>query len=149
MYHNHVFIIGNITRKPELKVLPSGTKVINLNIAVNSTWTDKTTHEKKESVEFISVMVFGQQAENCATWLDKGQKVLVEGKIKNRVEETEKGKRYHTGIIASRVQFGPKPNGTSKNTANDRTEVSEEVQEPSQGGFEYPESDINPEDMPF
>ena len=148
MFQNYVCIIGNITRKPELKKSGDGISILSLNIAINSVWFDKQTNEKKESVEFISVTVFGKTAENCAIYLDKGQKVFVEGKIKNRVEETEAGKRYHTGIIASRVQFGPKPQGQGtapatkvENTTTDSSETQEQ--------FTYPDTEINPDDVPF
>lgn len=160
MYLNKVTIIGNLTKKPELKALPSGEKMSPMNIAVNSVWNDRTTGQKRESVEFISVLVFGKTAELCAQYLDKGQKVYVEGKIKNRVEEREGEKRYHTGIVGERVQFGPRTN------ANGRDMGSIENGENSQGrprpaataagqrtigntGMPYPEDDINAEDIPF
>lgn len=153
MYQNRVEVIGNLTRKPELKQTGS-VVLVGLNIAVNSTWIDKTTNEKKESVEYISVTVFGKQAENCAQWLEKGQKVYVEGKIKNRVEETPDGKRYHTGIVAERVQFGSKPvakevgDTTYENNSANKT-VAPAKQVNVQSSIEYPTEKIDPADIPF
>ncbi|MDQ3158789.1 MAG: single-stranded DNA-binding protein [bacterium] len=160
MYENKVIIIGNLTKKPELRDA-NGIRMCGLNIAVNSTWTDKDSGEKKESVEFISVTVFRKQAEICAQWLDKGQKVYVEGKIKNRVEEREGEKRYHTGIIADKVQFGaksaPKDENDNRSTYAEQprtatpTAPNNPVQKSMVGntGIEYPTEDINPDDIPF
>lgn len=149
MFENKVIIIGNLTRKPELKKTASDVILTGLSIAVNSVYYDKNTNEKKESCEFISVTVFGKVAENCAMFLEKGQKVYVEGKIKNRVEDTEAGKRYHTGIIASRVQFGSRANGPTSSSQNNAAIKTPEDREPEQSGFTYPEEDINPNDIPF
>ena len=158
MYSNLVILIGNITRQPELKALTNGNKVTNLTVAVNKTWTDRESGEKKEATEFISVSVFGKQAENCAQYLEKGQKVMVEGHIKNRVEEKDGSKTYHTGVVADRVQFGQKAGGSSQNgnnTGYKSKNTSESAIDTNSKAYDaldpidYPEENINPEDIPF
>ena len=151
MFENKTITIGNLTRTPELKT--SGNTVLcSLNIAVNSTWTD-SNGQKQESVEFISATVFGKQAENCAKYLVKGQKVYVEGKIKNRVEEKDGSKVYHTGIVANRVQFGQKPNPAGAENGGyqkpEKPNVSRETSSVEEKGFEYPTEVIDPADIPF
>lgn len=136
MYLNKAIISGNLTRDPEMKSLPSGVKVTNFSIATNRVYyKDEAKHEE---VEFHNIVVFGRQAENAAQYLKKGQSALVEGRIQTRSWDGEDGqKRYRTEIIAENVQFGPKAGGGG---------ASSESAEPS---FEYPEEDINPEDIPF
>lgn len=151
MYENKVIIIGNLTRKPELKSLDNGTKLTSLSVAVNSTWIDRDGN-KQESVEYIGVAVFGKTAENCAQYLDKGQKVYVEGKIKNRVEETEEGKRYHTGIVAERVQFGQKSAGMGESTTSGVKAPESGQNAKITGGtepIEYPNEKIDLSNIPF
>jgi len=148
MYQNEVTIIGNLTKTPELKAFGNdGGRLTNLNIAVNTVYYDKETKEKKESVEFISVLVFGKTAENCASYLIKGQKVFVRGKIKNKVEQTPDGNRYHTGIVAEQVQFGSKPQGQTGETKTEYKGKST-FEAPD---IDYPNDDINPDDddIPF
>lgn len=159
MNENKVIIMGRMVRQPELKT--SGDTVLCfLNIAVGSVWIDKPTGEKRESVEFIGISVFGKRAEHCAQYLEKGQLVYVEGRIKNRVEQTPDGNRSHTGIVADMVQFGPKSSNAGGNGV-DTEQTSYTAPKAPQGpiqpkskpthtvsGIEYPEGP-NPEDIPF
>lgn len=147
MYKNLVIVIGNLTKAPELKILDSGKIYTNLNIAVNSNWTDDKG-VKQESVEFLSFGVFGKQAEYCTQYLVKGQKVYVEGKIKNRVEESADGKRYHTGLIANMVQFGSKPQGGEKSD-HDKDRKAGEVEPRGINENDLDYGEINPDDIPF
>lgn len=146
MYQNQVFIIGNITRQPELK-RTNGTNLCGLNIAVNSSYYDKEKAEKVEKTEFISVLTFGTTAENCAKYLVKGQKVFVDGKIQNKVEESADGKKYHTGIIANRIQFGSKPAGAENTTKQEEITPVETKVEQENLEYEYPENNL--EQPPF
>lgn len=155
MYQNLVIIMGNLSRKPELKTFNGG-QLTSLSIAINKVWFDKETKEKKESVEFVSVTVFGKQAENCVQYLDKGQKVYVEGFIKNRVEETDAGKRYHTGIVAEKVQFGPKTGAGGTNTHSEgestpqgNVATNSGTKKGDMDPIDYPEEDIDISQIPF
>lgn len=104
---NSVVLGGNLTRDPELKYLPNGTAVCDLNIAVNKKWTDKGTGEKKESVAFVGVVAFARTAEMAAQHLKKGAPVLIEGELtQDRWEDKTSGqKREKTKVTAQRVHF--------------------------------------------
>jgi single-strand DNA-binding protein len=117
MYLNKANILGNLTRNPELKTLPNGTKITSFSLATNRTWKDKDG-SKKEEVEYHNVVVFGRQAETSAQYLVKGQKCLVTGRLKTQSwEDTATNKKmYRTEIIADNVQFGSRSD--SKPTEN-------------------------------
>ncbi len=109
MYINKVFILGNLTRDPELKSLPSGIKVCEMGVATNRYWKDRQTGERKSDVEYHNVVVFGTTAENVVKFLKKGDSVFVEGRLRTRSWEANDGsKRYRTEIVADNVQFGAK-----------------------------------------
>ena len=72
MYLNKAIIIGNLTRDPELRALPSGIQVASLSVATNRVWKDKNG-AKQEASDFHNVVVFGRQAETSAQYLKKGQ----------------------------------------------------------------------------
>ena len=108
MYLNKVIIIGNLTRDPETRAMPSGQKVVTLGVATDRVWKDKIGN-KQQATEYHNVVVFGRQAETCGQYLKKGQSVLVEGRIQTRSWAGQDGvKKYKTEIVADRVQFGPK-----------------------------------------
>lgn len=110
---NKVFLLGNLTRDPETKVVPSGTKVTTFGLATNRTFLDKTG-EKQEDVCFITVLVWGKAAEACGTFLKKGRQVLIEGRLQYRAWEKEGVKHSVHEVVADRVQFlGPKTDGPS------------------------------------
>jgi single-strand DNA-binding protein len=102
---NKVFLMGNLTRDPELRYVPSGTAFANFTVAVNRSYKD-ATGEKKEEVSFIRVAVWGKMAEVCGEYLTKGRPVLVEGRLKTRTWETPEGqKRSAMDVVATSVQF--------------------------------------------
>ena len=109
MYLNKSLIYGNLTREPELKAMPNGSKVCNFSVAVNRIYKD-SDGAKKEQVEYLNIVVFGKQAETSAQYLKKGQGVLIEGRIQTRSwdDKTTGEKKYRTEIVADSVQFGPK-----------------------------------------
>lgn len=123
---NRVFLVGNLTRDPELRYIPSGTAVANFTLAINHVYKDNTG-EKKEDVSFIRVVVWGRIAEICGEYLVKGRSVLVEGRLRSRTWDGQDGqKRSVVEVIASSVQFlgpkdrkiqsaGPSENGSNRN----------------------------------
>ena len=153
MYFNKAIIIGNLTRDPEMRSLPSGQPVVNFSLATNRTWKDKEGN-KQESAEFHNIVVFGRQAEIVAQYLKKGSSALVEGRLQTRSWDAEGGvKRYRTEIVADRVQFGPRTGGggyTTPASPGARTSAPKEKEkEPPLETIEYPEEDSKPEDIPF
>jgi single-strand DNA-binding protein len=107
---NKVFLIGNLTRDPELRYTASGTAVADLGLAVNRRYTNGGG-ELKEDVLFITVVVWKNQAEAAAQYLAKGSPVHVEGRLQSRSWETKDGdKRTTFEVVAERLQFlGRKP----------------------------------------
>ncbi len=147
MYLNKAIIIGNLTRDPEVRAIPSGVKVASFSVATNRVWKDKNG-VKQENVDYHNVVVFGRQAEICGQYLKKGGSVLVEGRMQTRSWDDAGGvKKYRTEVIADRIQFGPRrdvPAGHS-----DAPVPAEEDHKKALDTIEYPEEEINPEDIPF
>jgi len=151
MYLNRAFIIGNLTRDPELKTLPSGTQVCSFSVATNRVWKDKEG-AKQESVEYHNIVVFGRQAETSAQYLKKGQNVLVEGRLQTRSWDTQDGtKKYRTEIVADRVQFGQKGGavGPKEGGFKGKSGAKEEPADKNDEEIKYPEEEVNPDDIPF
>ena len=148
MYLNKAIIVGNLTRDPEITVIPSGQKVCKFGVATNRVWKDKTG-AKQESVSYHNIVVWGRQAETSAQYLKKGQQVMIEGRIETRSwdDKTSGEKKYRTEIIADRVQFGLKSNGGAGASTAGAEKLAPENQEID--SIQYPEEDINPEDIPF
>lgn len=136
MYLNKAMVYGNLTRDPEMKALPSGQNVTSMSIATNRTYTDRDG-KKQEEVEYHNIVVFGKTAENCAKYLTKGSGVYVEGRLQTRSWDKDGVKQYRTEIVAETVQFG------SKSSSAPVEQKSDSVLP------EYPEEEINPEDIPF
>ena len=132
MYLNKAIIIGNLTRDPETKALPSGIKVTTLGVATNRVWKDKSG-AKQESTDYHNVVVFGRQAETVSQYLKKGSSLLVEGRLQTRAwDGTDGQKRYRTEIVADRIQFGQRSGGQSNNqNSNSGAQSKVESQEDS------------------
>ncbi|MCK4918185.1 MAG: single-stranded DNA-binding protein [Candidatus Pacebacteria bacterium] len=148
MYLNKAIIIGNLTRDPELKALPSGGQVVNMGVATNRVWKDKEGN-KQESVEFHNIVVFGRQAETSAQYLKKGSSVLIEGRLQTQSWEADGVKKYRTEIVADRVQFGPRKDGGAPSSSAQSEPVNKGDEAPKPEGIDYPAEEINPEDIPF
>jgi len=124
---NRVIISGNLGRKPEVRKANSGTAVCNFSIATND--RVKKGDEWVDDTQWHNIVVFGKQAENCEKYLDKGSKVLVEGKIRTRSWEDKEGNpRKSTEIVANNVEFlnkvengasAPQPKPQSNNSFRD------------------------------
>jgi len=152
MYFNRAIVIGNLTRDPELRSLPSGIQVATIGVATNRVWKDKNG-AKQESSDFHNVVVFGRQAETAAQYLKKGASVLVEGRMQTRSWDGADGqKKYRTEIVADRVQFGPRSGGASAPSAapagSTNTAPQSQPDAPTDT-IEYPEENINIDDIPF
>jgi single-strand DNA-binding protein len=90
---NTVSIVGNLTREPELRFTPSGQATATFGIAVNRTWTDRQSQERRESTSFFDVVCWGTLAENAATSLSRGTRVVVTGRLDQRSWESQEGER--------------------------------------------------------
>lgn len=148
---NSVVLIGRLVRDPELRYLPNGgTAVANFSLAVDK----QLSKEKKQEMEskgqptadFINIVVWGKQGENCANYLKKGRNVAIQGRIQTGSYTAADGnKRYTTDVVAERVQFidwgdstpGSSPKPQSNNSGDFNTE-----------GFHLDDS-VDDEDIPF
>jgi single-strand DNA-binding protein len=84
MAYQNVTVLGNLGQDPEVKQLPSGTSVVNCNLAVNETWSDRQTNERKEKTTWFRLAIYGRQAEVFAQYMKKGSQVLVVGTVEAR-----------------------------------------------------------------
>lgn len=104
--YNRIVLIGNLTRDPEYKQLPSGQAVCRLGLAVNRQYKNKQTGAMVQEVCFIDIDVFGAQAESCRQYLQKGRPVLIEGRLKFDTWQTPDGQtRSKHSVVADRVVF--------------------------------------------
>lgn len=152
---NKVILYGNLTRDPEVKALPSGIQVATFGLATNRVYRDRTGN-KQEQADFHNIVVFGRQAETVSQYLKKGNSAFVEGRLQTRSWEKDGEKKSRTEIVAERVQFGPKGGGSGGESysggvsrGKNKTPTADESVPPSGGGIEYPQEEINPEDIPF
>lgn len=123
---NKSILIGRLTRDPELKYIPSGDAVANFTLAVDRPFANKAGEKE---ADFIPIVVWKKQAENCAKYLTKGSQVAIDGRIQVRSWEKDGKRQYMTEVVADRVEFLSK---------------SQKAPEDSYGGREvdYDESDI-------
>lgn len=152
MYINKAIIYGNLTRDPEMRALPSGVPVATFSVATNRVWKDKNG-SKQESTDYHNIVVFGRQAEIVNQYLKKGAGVFVEGRIQNRSwdDKSSGEKKYRTEIVADRIQFGPKAGGggMSVEGSSGPSKSAKSAKEEELETIEYPDEDINPDDIPF
>ena len=146
-------LYGNLTRDPEMRALPSGGNVASFSVATNRVFK-KADGSKQEATEFHNVVVFGRQAETVSQYLKKGSAVYVEGRIQTRSwDSPEKGKQYRTEIIAERVQFGPRATsggeGGGYSGGSRQSDAEAPQAAPKDDAIDYPQEDINPDDIPF
>lgn len=127
--------MGNIGSEPELRFTPSGKQTCSFRVATNRTFKG-ADGERKESVEWFSVVVWGKQAEACNQYLNKGSLIYCEGRMQTRSWEGQDGqKHYRTELIANQVIFLNRKQNANK--------------EPSKENAEVPEGEVEPEDLPF
>ncbi len=105
---NKVILLGNLTRDPEVRYTPNGIAVASFAIAINRKY--KQGDETREEVSYIDIVVFGKQAESCGQYINKGDSVLIDGRLQQRRwDDKESGqKRSKIEVIAQSVNFMPK-----------------------------------------
>jgi single-strand DNA-binding protein len=112
---NKAVIVGTLGQDPDVKYTASGSPVVNVSVATNESWKDKTTGENIEKTEWHRIVIFGKLGEIAAQYLKKGSQVYFEGKIQTRKWQDQTGNdRYSTEIVANEMQMlGGKPGGGS------------------------------------
>lgn len=151
MYLNKVQLYGNLTRDPEVKALPSGQPVANFGIATNRSYKDKNG-ARQEQTEFHNAVAFGRTAEVIGQYLKKGRPIFVEGRLQTRSWDKDGQKQYRTEIIVENFQFGADGGRGAGAGTPGATPAHEDAGAPSQASadeIQYPDEEINPEDIPF
>ncbi len=150
---NKAFMMGNLTRDPELRYLPNGTAVTTFTIASNRVYS-LPSGEKKEEATFMRVVVWGRRAETCGEYLAKGSSAFVEGRLQSRSWEGQDGqKRSTVEIVADNVQFlgRPKKDGQSapagKSNSQEGLNMMPDVDLPPNGASAKPASQVD--EVPF
>ncbi len=113
---NKVFLMGNLTRDPELRYTPTGTAVAGFGLAVNRRWKSQGGEDREETV-FVDVNAFGRQAEVISEYLSKGRPIFVEGRLRlEQWEDRSSGqKRSKLTVTLENFQFlGSPPQGAQK-----------------------------------
>ena len=120
---NKCFLIGNLTRDPELATTNSGVSVCRFALAVTRNFSNA---EGERETDFLNIIVWRGQAENCHKYLKKGSKCAVTGSIQTRSYDTNDGtKRYVTEIVADNVEFLNSKNSGEGQERMDKKEVSD------------------------
>jgi len=144
---NKAFILGNVTREPEVRSLPSGQQVTSFGVATNRFYT--ANGERKQDTEFHNVVCFGRLADISSRYLNKGSLVLIEGRIKTRNWVNSQGmKQYRTEIIADSLQLGPKGTGAKgypeSGNSDHRRQAPADYEIPKQEDIPIIEEDYTP-----
>jgi single-strand DNA-binding protein len=146
---NRVILTANLTKDPELRSTPGGTSVCSLRVACNTRRKDPASGEWVDKPNYFDVTVWGAQAESCATYLQKGRGVAIDGRLEWREWEAQDGsKRQATSIVAERVQFL----GTRDATEDDGRAVPESDVPADAADFEQAATGggfANDDDLPF
>lgn len=104
-HYNRVVLIGNLTREPELRYTPNNTAVTDIGLAVNRNYQDGSG-EWQEETTFVDVTVWGRQAENASQYLDKGNRLFMEGRLTFDQWENDAGEnRSKLSVTAERLSF--------------------------------------------
>lgn len=144
---NKVFLMGNLTRDPEVRYIPSGAAVADLSLAVNERYKDRDSGEWREKPVFVDVTVWRRQAETCAQYLSKGSGVMIEGRLQlDQWENPEGQKRSKLKVLADRVQF--LPTGGSKGASASQQSQTGEYEPRAPAGREEP-PEVDDDDLPF
>lgn len=132
---NRVILIGRLTRDPELKYIPSGAPVANFTLAVDRPFTNK---QGERETDFVPIVVWRKQAENCANYLGKGSLVAVDGRLQVRSYEQDGQRKYMTEVVAEDVRFLDRRGESSS-------------QRPGNSGLDQFGTDVNidDDDIPF
>ncbi len=144
---NKIFLIGNLTRDPEVRSLPSGQSVASFGVATNRFFNDKSG-QKQQDTQFHNIVAFGRLAEISKQYLNKGSLLMIEGRIQNRSWQGQDGqKKYKTEVVAESIQLGPRSSGTS--AGHEAAAAPKEEAQPEVPTIDYGEGNINPDEIPF
>lgn len=148
---NRAQVIGNLTRDPEVKTLPSGQSVTSFAVATNRRWKDKDGNTK-EDTQYHEISIWGRLGELASQMLQKGKKVFVEGRLQtDSWEGTDGAKRSRTQIVADNfIPLSPKSEAASFNIKeSDESEAPKEKKASSEKTDKAGSDEIDLDDIPF
>ncbi len=152
---NQVTLMGNLTRDPELRQIPSGQSVCSFSLALNRSYKD-SSGEWQEATDFIDVVAWAALGERVAQYLSKGRRCLVQGRLQSRNWEQDGQKRSKVEVLANDVTFlDGNPNGDSAPKASKSSTKSEDKDSSSSKDSEdvviedISDEPINLDDIPF
>ena len=152
---NKVILIGNLGKDPEVRNMQNGQKVANLSLATSESWKDKTSGERKESVQWHRVVIFGQLADIAERYLKKGSKVYVCGQLQTRKWTDKDGaEKFSTEVVLQGFNSeltmldGKDHHGTGQSPTKGEAvrQASEHTQAKTNGYQPQPDMD---DDIPF
>jgi single-strand DNA-binding protein len=150
---NKVILIGNLGADPEIRHMPNGGAVANINLATSESWKDKNTGELQERTEWHRVVLFQRLAEIVAEYLKKGSKVYIEGRLQTRKwqDKTTGQDRYTTEIIANEMQMLDSRGGGASSESSSFTTQNISAVRPKREANPLPEmaSEAFDDDIPF
>lgn len=148
MNFNKAFVLGNVTRDPELRHTTSGHAVATFGLATNRVWKNSAGEQQKQA-EFHNIVAWGRLAEICSQYLKKGSLVFIEGRLQTRSWQDQQGqKRYRTEIVAETMQMGPKSIG-SVGAGQEKAEKADDEIATVELPSAEDEEEIKPEEIPF
>ena len=140
---NKCMFIGNLTANPDLRYAPSGMGICKFSIACNESYLKDG--KKEERVEFVRIVTFQKQAENCSNYLQKGSRVFIEGSFHTEKWEKDGQTHYSTEIKAQRVQFLDRKEGAGEQNQAHRQQSSQD----DDTGPAFPSEASGMDDVPF
>ena len=111
---NKVIIMGNLGQDPDVRYMPSGNAVVQLSVATNRSWKDKESGQQKDETSWHRCVAYGKQGETISTHFKKGNKILLEGRLKYGSYEKDGVTRYTTDIVVDRFEFVEKKEGGNR-----------------------------------
>lgn len=135
---NKVILLGNVTRDVEVKYIPSGSAVATIGLAVNRSWFDKQSNQRKEEVTFVDVTLWGKTAEIAGEYLAKGRPVLIEGRLALETwdDKASGQKRSKLKVVAETMQLMGK--GESPRRQEEAADNSGDYAPDDAGGSDVP-----------
>ena len=154
---NKVILVGNLGADPEVRYMPSGVAVVDIQLATTETWKDKESGEKRERTEWSRVTFFGRLAEIVGEYMKKGRSMYVEGSLRTDKWQDKSGNdRYTTKIIAREMQMlggrdsgGGGGGGGGGNQNQSRPPASQDSGGGAKGGAANAPADDFDDDIPF
>ena len=157
---NKVVLMGNLTRDPELRTIPSGQNVTSFSLAVNRTWKN-SNGEQQEAVDYIDCNIWGKPAEIINQYMSKGSGILVSGRLQHRTWEQEGQKRSKVEVVVEDFNFvgggnGDSNDGGNRSSSSDTSSSSSsapakkaETKKDTKSSDDIGDEPINLDDIPF